>query len=70
MDTSPAPRSARRFWWLLLIIPVVGPLWVPYFNRIEPEFMGLPFFYWYQFLWVPVSAVITAFVYFMTRDLV
>lgn len=70
-DTSrPGPKSARRWWWLLLIVPVVGPLWVPYFDRVEPQWMGIPFFYWYQFLWVPISAVISAFVYFMTRDLV
>jgi hypothetical protein len=29
--------------------------------------MGLPFFYWYQLLWVIVSAVITAVVYLATR---
>lgn len=70
MDAPQTSRSVRRLWWLLLIVPVVGPLWVPYYNKVEPELFGLPFFYWYQFLWVPVSAVVTAFVYFMTRDLV
>ncbi len=27
-----------------------------------------PFFYWYQLLWVFISAVITAFVYFKTKN--
>jgi Protein of unknown function (DUF3311) len=30
--------------------------------------MGIPFFYWFQLLWVIVSAVFTAAVYFATRD--
>jgi hypothetical protein len=29
--------------------------------------MGIPFFYWYQMLWVLISAVFTAVVYFATR---
>ena len=28
---------------------------------------GIPFFYWYQFLWVGISATLTAIVYFATR---
>jgi hypothetical protein len=45
-------------------------VWVPSYNRIEPQLWGFPFFYWYQLLWVLISAVITALVYFMTRDAV
>jgi hypothetical protein len=29
--------------------------------------MGIPFFYWYQMLWVLISAAFTALVYFATR---
>jgi Protein of unknown function (DUF3311) len=28
---------------------------------------GIPFFYWYQLLWVLIAAAITGFVYFMTE---
>jgi len=28
---------------------------------------GFPFFYWYQFAWVPLSAVLTGIVYLVTR---
>ena len=53
-------------WWLpLLLTPFVGVLWVPFFNRIEPDLWGIPFFFWYQFLWVVISATVTALVYFM-----
>jgi hypothetical protein len=61
--------AGSRWWRLLLIVPVVGPLWVPWYNSIEPTFAGIPFFYWYLFLWVPISVALTALVYFKTRDL-
>lgn len=52
-------------WWLaLLLIPFIGVLWIPFFNRIEPTLLGVPFFFWYQFLWVVISAIVTALVYF------
>jgi hypothetical protein len=35
-----------------------GPLLAPLSMRDEPRFMGWPFFYWYQFLWVPLAAVL------------
>jgi hypothetical protein len=42
-------------------------LWPPLFNRVEPSLGGIPFFYWYQLLWVIVSAVLTGIVYFATE---
>jgi len=51
----------------LLVAPFVGTLWVPFYNGLEPRIEGVPFFYWYQFLWVAVSAGLTGFVYFATR---
>lgn len=63
-------RSARasRGWYLLLLIPFVATLWVPFYNSVDPTLAGIPYFYWYQFLWVVISVVITAFVYVMTRE--
>ena len=43
---------------LLLLIPCVLALWVPLFNREEPALFGLPFFYWFQLLLIPVSALL------------
>jgi hypothetical protein len=51
----------------LLIIPYIGLLWVPFYNFHDPVIFGFPFFYWYQLLWVLISAVITAIVYFKTK---
>ena len=49
--------------YLLLIIPIVATLWVPIYNRIDPVVAGIPFFYWYQLLWVPLAALLLYVVY-------
>ena len=63
-----ASGQVRNKQWLwLLILPWIGVVWVPFYNKIEPVLLGFPFFYWYQLLWVLISAVITAFVYVKTK---
>jgi hypothetical protein len=57
----------RSSWQLLLVLPFVGELWVPFYDHIEPKLGGVPYFYWYQFLWVLVGAGLTAVVYFATE---
>jgi hypothetical protein len=42
---------------LLLVIPCVLALWVPLYNMEEPALFGVPFFYWFQLLLIPVSAI-------------
>ncbi|WP_144634197.1 DUF3311 domain-containing protein [Bordetella genomosp. 13] len=49
--------------WILLLLPFLGLLWVPFYNKALPAFMGFPFFYWYQLLWVPITAILTWVVY-------
>ena len=49
--------------WVLLLLPFAGLLWVPLYNHAGPEFMGFPFFYWYQLAWVPITMVLTWLVY-------
>ncbi len=61
---------APNQWWLaLLLAPFIGVLWVPFFNRVDPQIWGVPFFFWYQFAWVIISALITALVYFTATPL-
>jgi hypothetical protein len=62
-----ARDTGSRWWYLLLLIPIVGLLTTPIYAKADPELFGFPFFYWYQFAWVPVSVVITYFVYTRTR---
>lgn len=59
------PRNKHWLW--LLVLPCIGVLWVPFYNKIEPVLWGFPFFYWYQLLWVLISAVLTAIVYVKTK---
>ena len=53
---------------LLLIPPFVGMLWVPFYNSVEPSVGGIPFFYWYQAVWILLGAALTTVVYFLTRE--
>lgn len=59
-------RSHRAWYWLLLV-PLVGLLIPPIYNHADPKLIGLPFFYWYQLAWVPLSVAVTALVYTKTR---
>jgi Protein of unknown function (DUF3311) len=53
-------------WNLLLIVPFII-LITPIYNRQDPEFIGMPFFYWFQFLMIAVGVASTIIVYRMTR---
>jgi hypothetical protein len=57
-------EGSRNWARLLFIIPFVVMLWVPSYNRLEPDLGGIPFFYWYQLLWILLGAVIVGIVYF------
>lgn len=59
------PRSKTALW--LLVIPYIGLLWPPLYNFREPALFGFPFFYWYQLLWVPITAILTWIAYRSTR---
>jgi hypothetical protein len=52
----------------LFLVQFVVALWPPLYNKVDPTLAGIPFFYWFQLLWVLVSAVLTAAVYFATAD--
>jgi hypothetical protein len=68
MDQQTGKRSAWSWWYLLLLVQFVFLLWVPSYNSVEPSWAGVPFFYWYQMLWVIISGILTAIVYFATND--
>ena len=56
-------RTGSRWWYLLLAPSFIGLLWVPFYADDSPELFGFPFFYWYQFAWVPITALLTWIVY-------
>lgn len=62
------PKSRKTAWiYLLFLLPYAAMLWVPSYNRVEPTFFGFPFFYWYQLLWVPLSALLIGIAYLVAR---
>ncbi len=56
-------RTGRKWLYMLLIVPFIATLWVPFYQSATPDFYGIPFFYWYMFLWVILTAILTAIVY-------
>ena len=65
---SPPPAEPKgRAWQWLLLLPFVGLLFPGIYAHANPTLFGVPFFYWYQFAWVIASAIITGFVYAVTR---
>jgi hypothetical protein len=64
---APNKRSRWSWWYLLFVVQFLVILWPPFYNKAEPTLLGIPFFYWFQLLWVLVSAVFTTVVYLMTR---
>jgi hypothetical protein len=64
--TGSKKRSARWNW--LLLLPAIGLLFPAVYAKETPALFGFPFFYWYQFAWVFLTAAITAAVYFLVEE--
>ncbi|WP_262850042.1 DUF3311 domain-containing protein [Mumia quercus] len=59
-DTPPpANRALLTVAAVLLAIPVIALLWVDSYARVDPKLGPWPFFFWYQFLWVFLTAGLT-----------
>jgi hypothetical protein len=64
MTRAKKKRGWLSYWpRLLFLIPFVAMLWVPSYNRIEPELGGIPFFYWYQLGWILLGAAVVLLVH-------
>ncbi len=64
MTRTKHTASRLRYWpRLLFFIPFGAMMWVPSYNRIEPELGGIPFFYWYQLGWILLGAAIVLIVH-------
>ncbi|MFI8960914.1 DUF3311 domain-containing protein [Streptomyces sp. NPDC053493] len=60
---QPVITPARVVIALCLVAPFVAMLWVSSYAKVEPTFVGVPFFYWYQMLWVVISTALTMVAY-------
>jgi hypothetical protein len=63
--SRPAPRWSS--WNLLLLVPLLS-LVTPLYNSDKPRLFGFPFFYWLQFMFIPLGVVCVAVVYLRTRE--
>jgi hypothetical protein len=66
MEAAQKKRGGWSWWHALFLFQFAAVLWPPFYNRVEPVWLGLPFFYWYQLLWVIISGLITAVIYIAT----
>ncbi|WP_328494050.1 DUF3311 domain-containing protein [Streptomyces sp. NBC_00414] len=58
-ENPPVVTPVRVVIALCLIAPFVAMLWVGSYAKVDPTFIGIPFFYWYQMLWVLISTSLT-----------
>ncbi|THG34502.1 DUF3311 domain-containing protein [Glaciibacter flavus] len=60
MPSTPTRGPARPAPYViagtLLVIAIVMPLMVPTYAFAQPALFGIPFFYWYQMMWVLIDA--------------
>ena len=59
------PVQTKKYSWLLLLlgVPFVVLLFPSFYNFEQPTLIGIPFFYWFQMLWVVIVSLITAVLY-------
>ncbi|HEY1631110.1 MAG TPA: DUF3311 domain-containing protein [Rhizomicrobium sp.] len=57
----------RRAIYLLLLVPYLALAWVPLYDRALPDLAGIPFFYWYQLVWIPLGALLLLPIYLFER---
>lgn len=71
---GPPPRAAtplispmRVVAAVCLVAPFVAMLWIPSYNKVTPRLLDFPFFYWYQLLWVVITAALMIIAVFAVK---
>jgi cytochrome bd-type quinol oxidase subunit 2 len=65
---SPAKRPAVKVAVaVMLTVAIAGALWVPIYAHSLPKLGDFPFFYWYQLILVPVTAILCWLCYLLLR---
>ena len=64
---GPAKPAPYVIAGILIAIAIIMPLIVPLYAFAEPTLWGLPFFYWYQLLWVFIAAGLLGIAYLIMR---
>ncbi len=42
----------------MIVIPFLFLFDVPFYNVVNPEWAGVPFFWWYQMIWLVLCGVL------------
>ncbi|MFC6885954.1 MULTISPECIES: DUF3311 domain-containing protein [Actinomadura] len=70
MSTTPrarVPAARRAAAGVLLAVPFAVYLAVPSYAREDPRIAGFPFFYWWQLVWVVLTAACIGGSHLLTR---
>ncbi|MCA4133337.1 DUF3311 domain-containing protein [Arthrobacter sp. M4] len=62
---GPARRTPYVIAGILLAAAILLPLLPQTYSFAAPRVGGMPFFYWYQLLWVPISAALSGIAYWL-----
>lgn len=68
MEDSTKKKQGSRWWYLLILAPLIGTLFPSMYSSVDPKLWGIPFFYWYQMMWVILSAILTAIMYAALKE--
>jgi len=50
---------------ILIAIPFIIYFDIPSYNKVYPTLGGLPYFYWYQTLWLAISTILFSIAAFL-----
>jgi hypothetical protein len=64
---GPARRGKYVIAGVLLSMAILLPLMPQTYSFNAPALGGMPFFYWYQLLWVPLSAALSGVAYWLVN---
>ncbi len=72
MVPGQTPQRRRAGWrqaviGVCLLAPCVALLWVPLYAAGTPRIYGVPFFYWYMFVWVLITPALMMIAYVLLR---
>ncbi|MDG6985857.1 MAG: DUF3311 domain-containing protein [Nitrososphaerota archaeon] len=51
-------KSREAIAAVLIVIPFLFLFDVPFYNVVNPEWAGVPFFWWYQMIWLVLCGVL------------
>jgi hypothetical protein len=67
MQGNDSRQPGSRLWYLVLLIPYAAMFWVASYNKAEPSWAGIPFFYWYQLLWIWIGSALIIIVHLIVN---